>query len=198
MADHDAWLIDLDGTLYYAPPVRVAMAFELLLGGPTVIPTLRNFRHQHEVIRREAPSAPNAYRLQLERAATATGTDLAAVEQTVHEWMHARPGRWIRFFRRRALFDEIRSFRSQGGKTALVSDYPARRKLASLEAESLFDTVVANGEPDGPPWVKPHPSGFLMAAERLGVDPSRCLVVGDRDDADGAAARAAGMSFRLV
>jgi HAD superfamily hydrolase (TIGR01549 family) len=168
------------------------------VGGIAVIPTLRTFRRQHEIIRREAPSAMGAYRLQLERVISATGEDASIVERTVDEWMHSRPGRWIQLFRRRGLFDEIRSFRSQGGKTALVSDYPARSKLASLGAESLFDAVVANGEPDGPPWVKPDPGGYLLAAERLGVAPSKCLVIGDREDADGAAARAAGMSFRRV
>ncbi|MCB9916751.1 MAG: HAD hydrolase-like protein, partial [Planctomycetes bacterium] len=42
------------------------------------------------------------------------------------------------------------------------------------------------------------PDGYLEAARRLGVAPAECLVVGDRDDADGAAARAAGMAFRRI
>jgi HAD superfamily hydrolase (TIGR01509 family) len=79
-----------------------------------------------------------------------------------------------------------------------VSDYPARRKLGSLGVESLFDVVVASGEPEGPRWLKPHPAGYLLAARALGVEPPRCLVIGDRDDADGRAARSAGMAFRLV
>ena len=49
----------------------------------------------------------------------------------------------------------------------------------------MFVTVddVVNGKPD--------PEPFLLAAERLGVDPSRCLVVEDAP-AGIAAARAAG------
>jgi HAD superfamily hydrolase (TIGR01509 family) len=46
--------------------------------------------------------------------------------------------------------------------------------------------------------LKPHPEGYLLAAQALSVDPSRCLVIGDRPDADGEAARAAQMAFRLV
>jgi beta-phosphoglucomutase-like phosphatase (HAD superfamily) len=38
----------------------------------------------------------------------------------------------------------------------------------------------------------------LLAAERLEVEPAACLVIGDRDDADGEAARAAGMAFRHI
>ena len=79
---------------------------------------------------------------------------------------------------------------------AMISE--ARDKLAALGDASLFEVVVASGEPEGPPRLKPHPGGYLAAAKRLGVPPEECLVIGDRDDADGAAARAAGMSFRLV
>ena len=198
MADHDAWLVDLDGTLYHAVPVKFAMTWELMIGGARVVQVLRRFRQQHEVLRHEAPSGANAYRIQLERAAAVSGMDVAAVERAVVEWMHVRPGKWISRFRRDSLLDEIRAFRSSGGRTALVSDYPARQKLASLGASELFDVVIANGEPDGPSWIKPDPSGYLRAAERLGIAASRCLVIGDREDADGAAARAAGMGFRRV
>jgi beta-phosphoglucomutase-like phosphatase (HAD superfamily) len=58
--------------------------------------------------------------------------------------------------------------------------------------------VVASGEPGGPLRLKPHPNGMLQAAEALAVAPVRCLVIGDRDDADGLAARSAGMAFRLM
>jgi HAD superfamily hydrolase (TIGR01549 family) len=62
----------------------------------------------------------------------------------------------------------------------------------------LFDVVIASGEPSGPPRLKPAPDGYLLAAERLGVVPAGCLVIGDRDDTDGEAARRAGMAFRRV
>jgi HAD superfamily hydrolase (TIGR01509 family) len=62
----------------------------------------------------------------------------------------------------------------------------------------LFDRVVACGEPGGPNKLKPAPDGFLLAAKVLGVEPNRCLVIGDRTDADGAAAKASGMEFRLI
>ena len=80
-------------------------------------------------------------------------------------------------------------------RPALVSDYPASSKLKALGLESAFDTVVSNGEPSGPSRLKPAPDGFLLAAERLGVAPQECLVIGDRKDADGLAASRAGMAL---
>lgn len=194
-----AWLVDLDGTLYRALPTKLLMAAELALGGFRAVPRLRRFRHEHERLRRNPPP-PDAspYAVQLERTAAAVGTTVAELERTVGEWMIRRPGKWLRLCRRRGLLAEIAAFREQGGKTALVSDYPAREKLHALGAETLFDVVVANGEEGGPLQLKPSPEGFLLAAERLGVSPDECLVLGDREDADGEAARRAGMAFRRI
>lgn len=195
--EHEAWLVDLDGTLYAQTPVRLAMAAELSLLGWSALRTLQRFRQEQEALRAlELEGDP--FRLQLERTAAALGASPESVEALVQAWMIERPGKWLSLFRRRALLEEIRAFRAAGGRTALVSDYPARRKLAALGAEPLFDVVVASGEPAGPLRLKPHPSGVLRAADALGVEPGRCLVIGDRADADGAAARAAGMAFRQV
>lgn len=194
---YDAWLVDLDGTLYAPAPVRLAMAAELGLLGWGALPVLRRFRREHEALRALGLEG-DPFRLQLERTAAALGAPADRVEASVRDWMLERPGKWLSLFRRRALLAEIAGFRAKGGRTALVSDYPARQKLAALGASALFDVVVASGEPQGPLRLKPHPGGFLSAAAALGVEPARCLVIGDRADADGLAASAAGMAFRHV
>lgn len=195
--EHDAWLVDLDGTLYKAAPVRLAMAAELLLLGAPVALLLRHFRKEHEAVR-ELGLEGDPFRLQIERTAEALGRPAEEVERVVRNWMIERPARWLSFFRRTPLLREIAEFRANGGRTALVSDYPARRKLAALGASELFDVVVASGEPGGPIRLKPHPNGMLRAAEALAIAPARCLVIGDRKDADGLAAESAGMAFRWM
>jgi HAD superfamily hydrolase (TIGR01549 family) len=158
---------------------------------------LRRFRQEHERVR-ELGLEGDPFALQIQRTAEALGRSEGDVEGHVRRWMIERPGRWLSRFRRQALLAEIIEFRGAGGRTALVSDYPARSKLEALGASDLFDTVVASGEPGGPRRLKPHPEGYLLAAARLEVEPSACLVIGDRDDADGEAARAAGMAFRRI
>ena len=181
------------------------MAVELVLFGRSAIKTLRQFRHEHEAMREEqnagrALAAVHAspFAGQLARTADALGTPVADVESVVRSWMVERPGKWIRRFVRKALITELREFKAQGGRTALVSDYPAERKIDALGVRDLFDVIVANGEAHGPRRLKPDPEGYLHAAELLAVEPARCLVIGDREDADGDAARAANMGFRLV
>ncbi len=196
---HDAWLVDLDGTLYRAPAVKLAMAGELAIGGWSALPVLRRFRSEHERLRhtQDAP-AENPFRLQLERTAAALHEDPDRVAQYVREWMFERPGKWLWRFRRADLLLELARFRAAGGRLAVVSDYPARAKLRALRCAELFDVVIANGETGGPPWLKPHPAGLLRASAELAVPPERCLVLGDRADADGQAARRAGMAFRRI
>jgi putative hydrolase of the HAD superfamily len=197
MSERKAWLIDLDGTLYVPFPVKLAMAAELALLGAGAALLLRRFRHEHEAVRSLGLDG-DPFRHQIERTAAALGLSTDEVEGRVRTWMIERPGKWLRLFRRRSLLAEIAAFRRAGGKTALVSDYPATQKLRSLDSLELFDVVVASGEPGGPDRLKPHPSGMLRAADQLGVSAADCLVIVDRKDADGVAAQAAGMAFRWV
>jgi FMN phosphatase YigB (HAD superfamily) len=196
----DAWLVDLDGTLYRQGATRLAMALELLLAGPRKIRVIQRFRQEQELLRRNSSlvSEIAPYQLQLNRTAAALGETVDSVAHVVHEWMEQRPCKWLYLFRRRRLLAEIAAFRRQGGKTAVVSDYPATTKLVGLGAADLFDVVVACGEQGGPLRLKPSPEGYLLAAARLGVAPSRCLIIGDRDDADGEAARQAQMAYRRI
>jgi HAD superfamily hydrolase (TIGR01549 family) len=194
-----AWLVDLDGTLYHAAPLRLAMACELALAGLRVAPLLRRFRAEHERLRDTADAAAgDPFARQIAGAALALRIDPLTLRSVVEEWMIERPGKWLRLARRRGFLAELAAFRGAGGKSALVSDYPASRKLSALGAAELFDAVVACGEPGGPRGLKPSPESYLAAATLLGVTPSECLVIGDREDADGEAARRAGMAFRRV
>lgn len=198
MSDARAWLVDLDGTLYHAAPVKAAMALELAAAGLRVAPLLRRFRIEHERVREAEGALGDPFARQLAGAALALGVEPATLYGVVDDWMFRRPGKWLRAARRRGFLAELAVFRAAGGRTALVSDYPARRKLEALGASALFETVVASGEPGGPKSLKPSPEGVLAAAARLGVAPAHCLVIGDRDDADGEAARRAGMRFRRI
>jgi putative hydrolase of the HAD superfamily len=195
MIPHDvrACLVDLDGTLYRSLPLKLAMAAELLLFGVPVISTLLRFRREHEL---PAVGTANPFEDQLERTARALGRPVEGVRDAVDRWMFRRPAKWIAVFRRRKLLAELEAFRERGGRLALVSDYPVRSKIDQLKLQ--FDVTVSSGEPGGPARLKPDPEGYLSAARALGVEPRHCLVIGDRDDRDGEAARRAGMAFRKV
>ena len=78
-------------------------------------------------------------------------------------------------------------------RTAVVTNGAAdvqRWKLRQLGLEGRVDYTIVSEEFGRN---KPHPAIFLHAAEKLGAEPSRCLVVGDSLRADIAGAKAAGM-----
>jgi FMN phosphatase YigB (HAD superfamily) len=206
MTDYRAWLVDLDGTLYRPRGVKLAMAAELAVLGWRDIRVVRAFRREHERMRVAIANqacdessangvVSSAFEQQIQRTALGVSMSDAAVEKVIARWMIERPGKWLKLFRRRGLLGQIGRYRQLGGRTALVSDYPASCKLAAMGAADLFEIVISNGEQGTTFALKPDPAAFLAAAERLSIPPEQCLVIGDRDDADGQAARAAEMAF---
>lgn len=194
--DYQAWLIDLDGTLFHIRPIQCIMALELLFGGRRHWKIIREFRRQLDVVRSLEPDSKSSpYDLQVTLTAQQLGIKTAEVLDVVQEWMIRRPSRWLSIFSRRKMGKAIRAFRAQGGRTALVSDYPAEVKLRALGLADCFDVVVANGETTALKKLKPSPDGYLLAAESLGLPTNGCLVVGDRDEMDGAAAERAGIEY---
>ncbi|MCR4939878.1 MAG: HAD family hydrolase [Treponemataceae bacterium] len=90
-----------------------------------------------------------------------------------------------------AVFDKLYQ---AGIKTAVISDYGFVEER--MEAVG-FSKGICNKlfSAEGAGALKPCPRPFLEIASSLGVEPERCLVVGDRNDTDGEGARRSGMKF---
>jgi HAD superfamily hydrolase (TIGR01493 family) len=84
----------------------------------------------------------------------------------------------------------------RGVRTAVVSNIPfdVRPAFAAIDAVEHVAEFVLSFEVGA---VKPNPAIFHMALTRLGVDAGDALMVGDSEEADGAA-RAVGCAFALV
>ena len=102
---------------------------------------------------------------------------------------HHHAGDWVMPF--------IQQCRSQGIKLVVLSDYGhAEDKLQALGlSPTLFDWVVSAPELGG---LKPAPQLLHQVAQQMGVAVEKCLVIGDREDTDGAMARATGAQFQLI
>jgi FMN phosphatase YigB (HAD superfamily) len=102
----------------------------------------------------------------------------------------------MRHFRRSrsGLSEFLTKLRSHRVKLAVLSDYG--RVVERLEKlgikTALFDSI-ASCEDAGA--LKPHTRPFLEIAREWGIYPSEIVVVGDRTDTDGIAAKSAGMQF---
>jgi HAD superfamily hydrolase (TIGR01549 family) len=92
--------------------------------------------------------------------------------------------------------DTLAELRRRGVRLGLCSNAPYRpaglhAQLAHLGLAGLFDSVTFSSEVG---WRKPAPQIFAAALDTLGVQASRCAMVGDRRREDVAGARAAGMA----
>ena len=84
----------------------------------------------------------------------------------------------------------LRLLRERGYRLGLLSNtwWAADWHNADLAAHGLADGLDEVVYTSDLPHSKPHPSVFLEVAERLGVEPAACVMVGDRlvDDISGA------------
>lgn len=75
----------------------------------------------------------------------------------------------------------------------VVTNKSARFTGPLTQAMPLFKSARTIVSGDTTPHAKPHPAPLLEAAQQLGIDPIRCVYVGD-DERDVVAGLAAGMS----
>ena len=194
-----AVVFDVDGTLYDQGALRRRMAWELAgrcLTRPATLAEariLRSFRALREALAEE--EATGIGKLQYERSAQRLGLPAARVEAVVEEWMLRRPLRHVAACRKAGVRRLFSALRRSGRRIGVWSDYPARGKLAAMGLAA--DVVVSAVDPDVD-RLKPNPAGLARVLERLQVSPAESLLIGDRDERDGEAARRFGCPYLLL
>ena len=92
---------------------------------------------------------------------------------------------------------KILESRANGQTVVVFSDYGCvREKLKAIGfhldwADHLYEAPALGG-------LKPCKESFEKICQEMGLKPSDCLMVGDREDTDGDGARNAGMAFQRV
>ena len=93
--------------------------------------------------------------------------------------------------------DFVRELRAAGKKVAVYSDYGCvEKKMKAIGMPLELVDVIASAPDLG--GLKPAKEPLMKVIEQLGVAPERCLMIGDRDDTDGASARALKMQFMMI
>ena len=93
--------------------------------------------------------------------------------------------------------DTLRTLREKGVKLACFSEYSfIREKLKAIGiSPDAFDYIIDAPTAGG---CKPCRKAFMYVAKKIDCYPADILVVGDREDTDGAGAEAANMQFYKV
>lgn len=171
-------------------------ASRALTGGARVPNVVATFRRTREQLR-AAAAHETLERRQYEVVADTLQCSCDEVERIVQEWIYERPLKWLSMCRRAGVLELLDWLQARGVPRGIFSDYPAHDKLRALGLGDRFDVVLSAVDP-GIGVFKPHPRGFIAAAEKWGVAPQRVLYVGDRLDVDAAGAVAAGMQCAVL
>ena len=132
-----AVLFDVDGTLYHQPPLRAAMAAELLVSpvferGPResirLWKMLAAFRNARERLRDIEAVRESLDSLQYEYAADAVNVPVGRMREAVEEWILTRPNRYLPLVRRKGLRETLAWLHARDIQVGLFSDYPTRSK----------------------------------------------------------------------
>jgi FMN phosphatase YigB (HAD superfamily) len=197
-----ALIFDLDGTLYNQKEIRIAMGGRLIAEalrsparGYRTARVLRAYRRAQETLRRDQTTGPPTAR-QMQLACAEAGVSADEGGRCIQRWMHEEPLALLRGRTHTGLVGLLRRSRAAGLRLAVLSDYPASRKLEVMGLIQYFDAVVCADDPDVL-RLKPDPRGLRVTLDRLGVEAHEAIYVGDRADVDGLAASRAGVRFVL-
>lgn len=185
-------VFDVDGTLYSHGPLRMAMARDLAvhaaarfdLQTPRIIESYRRAKEVHA-----DAETPGFETVLLAEVAARHGVSAARVAAIVADWIETRPLPHLRRARIAGVAQVFDNIRRSGRHLAILSDYPAAAKLTALGLAA--DIVVAAGDADVG-IMKPNPRGLQHIMAIAGAAPTATVLIGDRPERDGQAARRAG------
>jgi len=187
-------VFDLDGTLYGMPWYMKPLLFASLVPHGMRLPAYMRVRAEHAGRDHGTGSA-------LMTAMCADlGRRIGRPPQEMQAWVdgpfYGRFTGLLNFLRhtRPGLSGTLQDLRRRGVRLAVLSDFGrVTERLTALALDpSLFDCLQSSEEAGA---LKPAVRPFQTIIARWGLPPAEVLVVGDRDDTDGAGARAAGMQF---
>lgn len=195
IADCDLFIFDFDNTLYDGRRYALRLVFANLFHAMRC----KAERNVRKLLAGKDFSSVEALRTQLTTLlAQATHTSptkakswyeghyLPSMISILRKHYNSRPGT-----------KELLSRLLDNGKTVCVlSDYPNTAKR--LAAIGLTDPRIHSFSAEEMGALKPSPRPFLDLSQKFNTLPEKTIVIGDRDDTDGAGARAASMNYIII
>ena len=184
-------VFDVDGTLYNQRALRSRMAlalFKHVLAKRDLsdVRILRTYRHGRELM--GDTEKDNFERHLIDFTAASTGFSAMHVEAVIAEWIDQRPLPYLRTLRYPKLVELFSALKRRRKTVGVYSDYPASAKLTALGLEADF--IVCAPDQDVR-VLKPNPRGLEILMNMAGSNPFSTILIGDRIDRDGLAARRA-------
>ncbi len=207
--DYQVVIFDLDGTLYYQQPFRLRMIRFLarhVLTHPCcikdflIIYKYRKVREKWELYEKQCAQEPRYSALGLEDrqyqyVADQMKTERTRVKKVIAFFMLEMPLRFLPAYRDEILANAIDALHRQHKTVVVYSDYPVEKKLKALgiRADRCYTSADARIGA-----MKPDPKGIAVILSDTNCPAADALMVGDRYEKDGLAARDNGVDYLIV
>jgi FMN phosphatase YigB (HAD superfamily) len=188
-------IFDLDGTLYHMRWfMRPLLTLQLL---PRLLLVPRYMAVRKKFSGRDLQSGEQLLKAM---AVELSRKSIGLSESQAYRWIsHSFYTAFVNVMRlmrghRRGLADTLAGLRSRSIECAVLSDFAyIDERLDMLGIDRAHFSIRLAAESAGS--LKPGARPFLQIAGSWKIEPAGIVVIGDRDDTDGEAARAAGMQF---
>ncbi len=208
LTEYQAVIIDVDGTLYSQPKLRMYMLRSLLtyyilhphkIKDLLILTAYRSSRERWENITSKssvsAASITDLEEAQYAYVAKKTRTSMDYIKQLVLYWLHSYPLSYLKKCQDKTLTDIIKLLQKNSITVAIYSDYPSKNKL---EALNINPDYIFSSSDKGINCMKPSESAMKTILSTLHTVPENALMIGDRFCKDGIAAKNMGMDFVIL
>lgn len=181
-----AVVFDVDGTLY--PSIKMYIrSIGFFIQHPLLVMKFNSVRKEIRSIR----PIHDFKHLQASLLAESTNMSVEEAKGTIQAIMY---NKWENIFRGIKTFPYVlpvlTELKRRNFLLGVLSDFPVLTKLAYMNLEGLWDCALASEEAG---YLKPNPEPFLATAEKLDLEPSQILYVGNSYEYDVLGAKQVGM-----
>lgn len=204
LVEYHAVILDVDGTLYSQPSLRLFMAMNLLkfysshplrIKELFIIKKYRFVRENWANLSSNFETSSSIEEMQYSYVAEQMNTSPEHVRELILYWLHKQPLKLIAKYRDSRLIDYMKLLKKNGMLIVIYSDYPAKEKSDALGISP--DYIFCSSEP-AINCMKPDPKAMQVILEELHEIPENVVMIGDRYSKDGLAAKNAGVDYIIL
>ena len=206
LTQYKAVIFDLDGTLYFQRPFRMRMIRWLacyIIRHPSSVKDMfliRKYRQVRENWEKydtalETNSPQDLDARQYAYVAGRMKVSPERTRKTIEFFMLEAPLKLLSDYRDEVLADMIKTLREHKISVVIYSDYPVQDKLRALNIKADECYTSADSQIG---CMKPDPKGIRVILKEQGLLNTETLMIGDRYEKDGLAAKGNDVDFIIV
>lgn len=188
-----AYIFDLDGTLYSQKKMHIMMAEELIRYYAIHLNRIKDIYYIWKFRKlREYRDNKQISINELIGKMSSSEDKIKNIYGVIDRWMFKEPLKLTKSCAYEEVINYIRKEKDRGKIIVIYSDYPVKDKLDAL---GICADMEVCSEDDNIKELKPSSKAINYIMDRLNADASSVVYVGDRDEKDGESARLSGVVY---